>query len=143
MALRRRPVPIMLVLGLLCVAAAVATPGAAAPVASRVTIVVRDFAIRAPREVAATTTRFAVRNAGPEDHELLVVRTPSRRLPLRRDGVTVDERALERRTVAVLEPIVAGRVRDVDVRLTPGRYVLFCNMTGHYLGGMHAVLTVR
>jgi uncharacterized cupredoxin-like copper-binding protein len=27
--------------------------------------------------------------------------------------------------------------------LAPGRYVLFCNMSGHYLGGMHRLLVVR
>jgi uncharacterized cupredoxin-like copper-binding protein len=29
------------------------------------------------------------------------------------------------------------------VRLTPGRYEFFCNMSGHYLGGMHTVIVVR
>jgi uncharacterized cupredoxin-like copper-binding protein len=28
------------------------------------------------------------------------------------------------------------------VHLAPGRYVLFCNMTGHYMGGMHSTLVV-
>jgi uncharacterized cupredoxin-like copper-binding protein len=29
------------------------------------------------------------------------------------------------------------------VHLTPGRYVLYCNMSGHFLGGMHTLLVVR
>jgi uncharacterized cupredoxin-like copper-binding protein len=28
-------------------------------------------------------------------------------------------------------------------RLRPGRYVLLCNMFGHYRGGMHTELVVR
>jgi uncharacterized cupredoxin-like copper-binding protein len=28
------------------------------------------------------------------------------------------------------------------VRLPPGHYVLYCNMEGHYLAGMHAEVTV-
>ena len=38
---------------------------------------------------------------------------------------------------------------DIDERqtqvlgLTPGNYVLYCNLEGHYLGGMHASLAVR
>jgi uncharacterized cupredoxin-like copper-binding protein len=31
----------------------------------------------------------------------------------------------------------------VRAHLTPGRYVLFCNMSGHYLAGMRRVLVVR
>jgi uncharacterized cupredoxin-like copper-binding protein len=29
------------------------------------------------------------------------------------------------------------------LNLTPGRYVMYCNLEGHYLGGMYAALTVR
>jgi uncharacterized cupredoxin-like copper-binding protein len=49
--------------------------------------------------------------------------------------VTLDEDAVEKQTVGVLEPGM-GR-RQLDVTLRPGRYVMFCNMQGHYLGGMH------
>ena len=28
------------------------------------------------------------------------------------------------------------------IHLAPGRYVFFCNLEGHYLGGMHGVLEV-
>ncbi len=43
----------------------------------------------------------------------------------------------------VLEPGQPGSVRELNVHLRPGRYVLFCNMSGHYLGGMHTTLVVR
>ena len=62
---------------------------------------------------------------------------------MRSDGLTVDEESLQRREVGVLEPAEASAVRDLRVRLTPGRYVLFCNMSGHFIGGMHRVLVVR
>ena len=29
------------------------------------------------------------------------------------------------------------------MHLEPGRYVLFCNMEGHYMAGMHTVLVVH
>jgi uncharacterized cupredoxin-like copper-binding protein len=62
---------------------------------------------------------------------------------MRSDGRTVDEEALAQRGLRALEPGASGAVRDLQVHLTPGRYVLFCNMSGHYLGGMHRVLVVR
>ena len=33
--------------------------------------------------------------------------------------------------------------RLLGLGLTPGNYVLYCNLEGHYLGGMHASLAVR
>jgi len=43
----------------------------------------------------------------------------------------------------VLEPGDPGSVREVRVKLQKGRYVLICNMSGHFMGGMHAVVNVE
>jgi uncharacterized cupredoxin-like copper-binding protein len=126
----------------LIVAGALLTPRASG--GSRVVKVVeRDF------RVSVSTTRlrpgtvvFRVANRGPNAHELVVIRD-SGRLPLRADGITVDEEGLEKQTLGVLEPAAAGGLRELRVKLTPGRYVLLCNMYGHYMGGMHAVVIVR
>ena len=103
----------------------------------------RDFGISAPKQVAAGTLDLSVHNDGPDTHELIVVRANGRPLPLRRDGLTVDENALRSRTVATLEGSSAGGGRNEQVHLAPGTYVLFCNMAGHYLGGMHTTLVVK
>jgi uncharacterized cupredoxin-like copper-binding protein len=106
------------------------------------TVTERDFAIRAPKRVSAGDVVFRVRNWGPDDHELIVVRADGA-LPIRRDGLTVDEGALEHSEVGALEPGEPGHSRELRVHLSPGRYVLFCNMAGHYFGGMRSVLVVR
>lgn len=85
---------------------------------------------------------FTVDNRGPDNHEFILVRVGGAPLPFRPDGMTVDEDAVERRTVGALEPGEPGSVRLLRVHLAPGRYEFFCNMSGHYLGGMHAALTV-
>ena len=54
--------------------------------------------------------------------------------------MTVDEEALSARIVGALEPGPAGDVRTLAVDLRPGRYMLLCNMYGHYMGGMHQVV---
>ena len=95
------------------------------------------------KRVSAGDVRLIVRNNGPDAHEFIVIRARSWRLPLRTDGLTVNEEALDRSTVGVLEPGERGEVRELEVRLRPGRYQLICNMAGHYLGGMHAQLVVR
>ncbi len=103
----------------------------------------RDFHISvSPARVSAGRVVLTVHNRGPENHELIVVRLRHGALPLRADGITVDEKALKRSTIGGLEPGAAGETRELRVTLTPGRYELFCNMSGHYLGGMHAELTV-
>jgi uncharacterized cupredoxin-like copper-binding protein len=103
----------------------------------------RDFRITiAPARVKAGTVRLVVRNHGPDTHELLIVRSPSATLPLRSDGLTVNEEALDRATVQVIEGKEPGHVEKLLLHLKPGRYELFCNMAGHYLGGMRASLVV-
>jgi uncharacterized cupredoxin-like copper-binding protein len=57
--------------------------------------------------------------------------------------LTVDEDALKSRTALTVEGFERGRSEEARLRLTPGHYVLFCNMQGHYLGGMHATVIVR
>lgn len=109
---------------------------------SAITVRERDFRISAPRHVAAGDVALVVHNAGPDMHELIVVRERGARLPLRADGMTVDEDAVARDTPGNLEPGQPGSTRTLRVALHPGRYVLLCNMSGHYLGGMETELVV-
>jgi uncharacterized cupredoxin-like copper-binding protein len=104
----------------------------------------RDFQISAPAQLPSGTVQLAVHNNGPEAHELIVVRSDGdKALPLRGDGVTVDEDAVEASTAGSLEPGAAGSNRVLKLNLKPGRYEFFCNMAGHFEGGMHTTVTVH
>jgi len=95
----------------------------------------RDFKIVLPQKrVRAGDISLLVHNKGPASHELIVIRKGRSRLPLRRDGMTVDEDALEHS--------IPGTHR-LKVHLTPGRYELICNMSGHFFGGMRTQLVVQ
>jgi len=115
--------------------------------AALVRVTERDFHIAASvKQVPAGAVQFTVHNQGPDDHELIVVRESSRDapLPLRNDGVTIDEDGLAPVTVGSgLVPGQPGSVRRLGLSLTPGRYVIFCNMAGHFMAGMHTELVVR
>jgi uncharacterized cupredoxin-like copper-binding protein len=104
-------------------------------------VVERDFHIDAPHRMHAGKVTFLIKNKGPDDHEFIVVRAGRRGLPLRKDGLTVDEDAVEKQTAGALEPAAPG-VEQLRVNLAPGRYELICNMSGHYMGGMRARLDV-
>ncbi len=110
--------------------------------ASIVNIGESDFQITGPARVRAGNVLLRVQNSGPDQHELIVARVSGPRLALRSDGLTVNEEALTHREPGLLEPGRPGAVRELSVDLTPGRYVLFCNMEGHYLGGMHHEIVV-
>jgi uncharacterized cupredoxin-like copper-binding protein len=106
-------------------------------------ILEKDFKITAGRyDLRAGKVDLSVKNQGPDAHELLVVRETNSGLPLRKDGLTVDEDAIEKQTLGTLEPGQPGKTRQLHVNLKPGRYLLLCNMSGHYLGGMHTELVV-
>jgi uncharacterized cupredoxin-like copper-binding protein len=102
----------------------------------------RDFHISAPAQLKAGDVTLRVDNRGPDQHELIVAPLHGATLPLRGDGFTVDEEALEDVEAGALEPGKPDAERDLTVHLAPGRYVFFCNMAGHYLGGMHTIVTV-
>jgi uncharacterized cupredoxin-like copper-binding protein len=108
-----------------------------------VAVTERDFHISAPATIKAGEVAFTVRNEGPERHEFIVARVGRSTLPLRADGLTLDEEALQKQEVGELEPGDPGAVRTLHLTLSPGRYVFFCNMAGHFLGGMRHEVVVQ
>jgi uncharacterized cupredoxin-like copper-binding protein len=117
-----------------------------APLGTPVNVVLDDFHVRQDAAVVpAGTVRFRILNKGPSTHELNVVRTARApdKLPLQRDGLTVNEDAPDVHHLDEAEGLDIDDRRALVLRLPPGHYVLYCNMEGHYLGGMHAEFTVR
>lgn len=96
--------------------------------------------------VTAGPLRLQIHNAGPDRHELIILPLrlgePATALARRPDGFTVDEERLAGQEPGSINPQSPGGTRELSVTLSPGRYVLFCNMEGHYMAGMHTVLVV-
>jgi uncharacterized cupredoxin-like copper-binding protein len=109
-------------------------------------VALSDFAIVAERDVVAPgLTEFRAFNEGPTVHELIVVRTDLApdALPLQDDGLTAVEEAPGVEFVLADEGIDLGERGGFSAPLQVGRYVLYCNLEGHYLGGMRTGLDVR
>jgi uncharacterized cupredoxin-like copper-binding protein len=116
------------------------------PSGTPVNVLLKDFKVQEDTAVVpAGAVSFRIRNQGPTTHEFIVVRTnlPSDKLPLQSDGLTVNEEA---RGIALIDEADGLDIDDrqtLVLDLAPGQYVMYCNLEGHYLGGMHAALTVR
>jgi hypothetical protein len=123
--------------GLVLLAAGCGTSSGPTADGAVVNVTERDFGISIPSRLPAGPVVLHVHNDGPDAHELIVVRLGGRALPIRADGMTVNEEALEPSIVGSLEPGRAGSTRNLAFKLAPGRYEVMCNMEGHYMGGMH------
>jgi uncharacterized cupredoxin-like copper-binding protein len=139
-------------LGLVLVVLAIAVPLTVArrhepePRGTLQNVLLKDFEVKQEATVVpAGTVSFRIRNEGPTTHEVIFVKTELApdKLTLQDDGLTVDEEA---RGIKFLEEVEGLDIDDrqtLALDLTPGRYVLYCNLEGHYLGGMYEALTVR
>jgi uncharacterized cupredoxin-like copper-binding protein len=122
-------------------------PGGSAssmPTTGDVNSVEKDFSIALDtRTASAGALSFAVHNEGPAVHEFVVFKTDLAEdaLPTNDDG-TVDEEGEGVQHVDEIEDIAAGSTTSLDVNLDAGKYVLICNLPGHYAQGMHASLTI-
>ncbi len=120
-----------------------AAPGVTTPRATDVAVHEVEYAITpSPTTVAAGPAVFHASNDGNAPHELVVIATPlpDDSLPRTPDG-KVDLASSQLRVVGQASGITPGGHADVTASLTPGSYVLICNVTGHYAAGMHSRFT--
>ena len=91
--------------------------------------------------VAAGRVVMGISNHASMAHEVKVIKTDldADKLPI--DGALA--KAVEDGKVGELLNIGAGASRKLVLDLTPGKYVLICNVPGHYQLGMRVALEVR
>jgi uncharacterized cupredoxin-like copper-binding protein len=102
-----------------------------------------EFSFRPETTTAqAGAVTISASNDGAEPHELVLAKSgddPSK-LPTSSDG-SVDEAQLD--VAGEVEEVQAGSSGSTDFDLSPGKYVYFCNLPGHYASGMYGALTVK
>ena len=130
-------------------AAATATaepaPTAAAPApdgGAVVEVSLTEFSVAPAAEtVAADGVTFRVANDGAVLHEFVVVRSDLASDALPVAGGVADESQLD--VVGRIEQWGGGESRETALSLTAGKYLLICNLPGHYQLGMAAAFTVE
>jgi uncharacterized cupredoxin-like copper-binding protein len=89
-----------------------------------------------PGSQSAGKVTFVVRNVGTVEHEMVVIRRDAGALPVHA------YRASETGAFDEVEELERGKSGRLTVALKPGRYLLVCNIAGHYQLGMSTVLKV-
>ena len=121
------------------------TTNTGAAEATKLTITMSEFAFT-PKDATAPAGRITITapNAGKVLHELVLIRTDlaTDNLPL--EGTDVNEKAFpESALPGEIPGVEPGQLKSVTVTLPAGRYVMLCNVPGHYKAGMVGTLTVQ
>jgi uncharacterized cupredoxin-like copper-binding protein len=132
--------PLALLLGLAVTIAACSAASENIPADVDVAVHMQDYkVILSVATVKAGTVRFGIKNEGGMEHSFELIKTdlPFDQLP------TVDAKAKEDGLVKQVKSLAVGKVSVVSADLAAGKYVIICNVAGHYQLGMRVGLKVE
>lgn len=119
--------------------AAAAVRLAAAPPSHRLTVTASEYSFSpAALKAKAGKVRITLRNRGKTVHELVVLKTHQHAAALK----VTNGRVPEKDSVGEVSETPPGKTKTSTLDLTPGAYVVVCNIPGHYQMDMRATLTV-
>ena len=95
--------------------------------------------------VPAGPVEFVVTNKGKMPHEMEVVKTDLTvdKLPVTSDGRLDTDKAGKEIGEIEEDDLKSGTTKTLKVNLTPGKYLIVCNLPGHFKAGMRTYLTVQ
>ena len=91
-----------------------------------------------PATVKAGKITFVVKNIGKKKHELVIIKTNKAANALPMEG----REASEKGAVDEIGNVNPGATQRLTVKLKKGKYVIICNLAGHYKRGQYAGFTV-
>jgi uncharacterized cupredoxin-like copper-binding protein len=128
-----------------------ATPGktaasgattSAGSAAGTIAVELSEWSVKAGGPGRAGKIEFNAKNVGTIPHEFVVLKTDADPASLTKDAnARVDEAKYP--PVGRTKEIAPGSSEKLEASLTAGKYVLLCNIAGHYDLGMHAGFTVN
>lgn len=105
-----------------------------------------DFFVPNGATAKAGSVTISTPNSGQLVHEMVLAKTQAdpAKLPTTSDG-SVDEAKLESagQDAGEIADVSPGATKKGTFKLAPGRYVMFCNVPGHYAAGMYGTITVK
>ncbi|MFN8639095.1 MAG: sulfocyanin-like copper-binding protein [Dehalococcoidia bacterium] len=105
-------------------------------------VTLSEWAVKpASASTKAGKVSFKVTNSGTTPHEFKIVKTDTAQDKLEKANGIVDE--TKYKPLAMTKQLNGSQNEEVSAELTAGKYVLICNVTGHYDLGMHSGFTVN
>ena len=118
------------------------TPGGGAT-GGAIAVTLKDFELTLSSSSApAGMVKFDVTNDGPSEHEFVVFKTDLAEDALPVEGGAVNEEGAGVEHIDEIEEFPAGETMSKTFDLAAGKYVMICNLPGHYEQGMHASFEV-
>lgn len=115
--------------------------------AETINVDMKEYSITPEKsEVAAGDVKFNVSNTGKLLHEFLVIKTdlaPDKLPASKAQPGKIDEDARDLTVIGEIEDLEPGETDDKTFKVDPGKYVLICNIAGHYKAGQYVALTVK
>lgn len=93
----------------------------------------------------AGLVEFIVNNEGTKPHEFVVLKNdvPNKKLPLKGGNLDEDAKGLKNLGEINESKLRSGTTQTLKLHLTPGRYLLVCNLPGHFQAGMRKEFIVK
>lgn len=111
------------------------------PADVQVVVDMKDYSITlSVATVKAGQVKFGIRNLGAMEHQFDLIRTD-----VAIDKLPIDSgaKAKEDGLMKQVKAIGSGKVATISADLAPGRYLIICNIAGHYQLGMRVELRVE
>jgi uncharacterized cupredoxin-like copper-binding protein len=123
-----------------------ATP-ATATANGTVNVTLDEYTVKpTPTGATAGKVTFKAKNIGNANHEMIVIKTDlaEDKLPTEKgDSTRIDEAGPGLDAVGEVPELRPGKSGSVSLDLKPGKYVLICNVAGHYASGQHTTFNVK
>lgn len=117
-----------------------ATPTVAKATGGAITVKMSDFKFT-PQDISAPAGKLTITapNDGNVAHELVLVKSdkPAGSFPVKNGRVSEDG------SVGEISETPAGKTKSHTFDLQPGKYVMICNISGHYQAGMYGSIVVQ
>ena len=129
---------LLLFLVALVAAAVVVSPIGASPTKTLVKVQLKEFKVLpSPLTAKRGAVSFSIKNTGKINHEFIVLKTntPAAKLPVK------GGKAVETGRVGRVGSLKAGASKSLNLTLKSGKYVLLCNLPGHYQAGQRIGFT--
>lgn len=122
------------------------TTGEGAPKGEALEIKMGDYFFD-PKDATAKagSVTIGAPNEGKVEHELMLLKTNTdpAKLPTASDGGVEEKLHMAAEKNGEIADVQPGETKSGTFDLTPGKWVMFCNVPGHYAQGMYGSLTVK